>query len=85
MSEVRPKVKPVDIHLHAAQPKTKFTFDISKPLKIGYLGKQKHTGLIKSFKESLFILYPNFLVYYKDSTEWQYDKTVGGLGVSSQD
>lgn len=74
-------VKPKDIHLHAAQPKTKFTFDESKPIKNGFLDKQGEK--LKSMKKRFFVLYPNFLVYYADIDKWQYDLTVGGLSVSS--
>lgn len=74
-------VKPKDIHLHAAQPKTKFAFDESKPLKNGYLEKQGKK--LKTMKRRFFVLYPNFLVYYAAIEKWQYDLTVGGLGVSS--
>lgn len=73
-------VKPRDIHLHAHQPKTKFTFDESKPIKSGYLGKQREK--LKNMKSYFFVLYPNFLIYYGDVEKWQYDLTVGGLGVS---
>ncbi len=66
--------------LHAAQPKTKFSFDVDKPLKNGFLRKQGYS--LKHFKERFFVLYPNFLVYYEEVSKWQFDKTVGGLGVS---
>lgn len=70
--------------LHAAQPKTKFGFDVNKPLRTGFLQKQS-TNLAKSMKQRFFVLYPNFLVYYSDAVKWKYDLTVGGLGVSEKD
>ena len=73
-------VKPKDIHLHAAQPKTKFAFDEAKPIKSGFLDKQREK--LKTMKKRFFVLYPNFLVYYADIEKWQYDLTVGGLAVS---
>lgn len=74
-------IKPRDIQLHAAQPKTKFSFNESEPLKYGFLKKQGEK--LKIMKERFFVLYPNFLVYYTDATKWKFDKTVGGLGVSN--
>lgn len=73
-------VRPRDIHLHAPQPKTKFSFDENQPLKCGFLRKQGEK--LKNMKERFFVLYPNFLVYYTSVEKWQFDKTVGGLGVS---
>ena len=64
----------------AHQPNLKLAFDIEKPLKIGFLAKQGKTH--KTFKQRFFVLYKNFLVYYADERKWQYDKTVGNLGVS---
>ena len=73
-------VKPKDIHLFSAQPKTKFAFDESKPIKFGFLSKQGEK--LKGMKTRFFVLYPKFLVYYTDIGKWQYDQSVGGLGVS---
>ena len=64
----------------AHQPNLKLAFDIEKPIKIGFLLKQGKTH--KSFKQRFFVLYSNFLVYYADERKWQFDKTVGNLGVS---
>lgn len=76
MSAVKPL--PKDIHLNAAQPKTKFSFDESKPIKSGFLSKQSN-GITKKMKLRFFVLFPNFLVYYEDVEKWRYDLTVGGL------
>jgi hypothetical protein len=76
MSADKPKVT-------AHQPKTKFSFDETQPLKSGYLYKQGDR--LKLMKKRFFVLYPNFLIYYKDLEKWQYDQTVGGLGVSTYD
>ena len=67
----------------AHQPNLKLAFDIEKPLKIGFLLKQGKAT--KSFKQRFFVLYSNFLVYYSDERKWQFDKTVGNLGVSGRD
>jgi len=64
----------------AHQPKTKYAFDVSKPLKNGFL--KKPGKVLKSMKERFFVLYPNFLVYYDSSDKWGFDRTVGNLGVS---
>lgn len=64
----------------AHQPNLKLAFDIEKPVKIGFLSKQGKTH--KAFKQRFFVLYHNFLVYYADEKKWQFDKTVGNLGVS---
>ena len=64
----------------AHQPQLKLAFNIEKPIKIGFLSKQGKTN--KSFKQRFFVLYTNFLVYYSDERKWQFDKTVGNLGVS---
>lgn len=71
--------KPKDIHLHAPQPKVKFAFDESSPLKSGYLNKQGEK--LKTLKKRFFVLYPNFLIVYTEIEEWQYDQSVGGLKV----
>ncbi len=76
------KVKPKDIHLHSAQPKTKLEFDIEKPIKYGFLRKQG--AALKGMKERFFVIYPNFLVYYTDATKWKFDLTVGSLQVSTK-
>lgn len=73
-------IKPKDIKLHAAQPKTKVAFDTDKPLKYGFLKKQGEKT--KRCKERFYVLYPNFMVYYVDATKWRFDKTVGRLEVS---
>ena len=80
MAQSKPQIKPKDIHLHSAQPKTKLEFDIEKPIKYGYLGKQGKT--LKNIKERFFVVYPNYLVYYSDATKWKFDLTVGSLHVS---
>lgn len=79
MAAAQPKVKPKDIHLRAAQPKPKLSFDVTKPVKQGKLLKQGEK--LKQFKERFFVLYPNFLVFYNDVSSWQFDITVGNLGV----
>lgn len=66
---------------HSGQPKTKLGFDISTPLMAGHLRKQGEKG-IKSFKRRFFVLYPNFLVYYADSVDWESDKTYQAFRVS---
>lgn len=63
----------------AHQPNLKLAFDIEKPIKIGFLLKQGKT--LKKFKSRFFVLYKNYLVYYDEDTKWQFDKTVGNLGV----
>ena len=64
----------------AHQPKTKYAFDVAKPMKNGFL--KKPGKVTKSMKERFFVLYPNFLVYYEGSDKWGFDRTVGNLGVS---
>ena len=72
--------QPKDIKLQAAQPKTKLAFDMSQPLKYGFLKKKGEK--MKLMKERFYVLYPNFLVYYTDAQKWKFDKTVGRLEVS---
>lgn len=74
-SDIRPK----DIHLYAPQPKVKFAFDETKPLKSGFLDKQGQK--LKNLKKRFFVLYPNFLIFYTEIELWQYDQSVGGLKV----
>ena len=74
------EIKPKDIHLHSAQPKTKMEFDIDKPIKCGFLRKQGRA--LKGMKERFFVVYPGFLIYYTDATKWKFDLTVGSLQVS---
>ena len=65
-----------------AAPKSgTFAFDLSKPLRRGYLLKQGQ--LHKAFKSRFFVLYPGFVVYYADEQKWRFDLTKGEtLGVS---
>lgn len=65
---------------HSGQPVSKLGFDIATPIKIGHLRKQGEKGL-KTFKTRFFVLYPNFLVYYKDAVDWESDKTYKALRV----
>ena len=62
---------------------TGFAFDVTKPMKTGYLWKMG--GVHKSFKQRFFVLYKGFLVYYEDNSKWKFDTTIGDtLGVSNK-
>ena len=64
------------------QAQRKFAFDLNKPIMTGYLGKQGELFGV-TFKQTFFILYPGFLVYYSDKDTWRYDLQRGEtLGVS---
>ena len=54
---------------------SKFGFDVTKPVKRGFLNKQGKT--VQRFKNRLFVLYPGFLVYYDEETKWRRDYTRG--------
>ncbi len=73
--------KPVKKPQTAHQPKTKYAFDVEKPLKNGYL--KKRGRVTNKMSERFFVLYPNFLVYYDKSADWGRDKNAGNLTVSS--
>ena len=64
----------------ASSPR-KFAFDVTKPIKTGYLRKMGQAR--KSFKERFFVLYKGFLVYYENDSKWKLDTSMGDtLGVS---
>lgn len=54
---------------------SKFGFDVTKPVKRGFLNKQGKT--VQRFKNRFFVLYPGFLVYYDEETKWRRDYTRG--------
>lgn len=54
---------------------SKFGFDVTKPVKRGFLNKQGKT--VQRFRNRFFVLYPGFLVYYDEETKWRRDYTRG--------
>ena len=60
--------------------KSRFAFDLAKPVKNGRLLKQGNFH--KAFKAREVILYPGFLVYYDNEDSWKLDVQKGALGVS---
>ena len=59
----------------SSRPTSTFSFDVTKPVKKGFLNKQGKT--IQRFKNRFFVLYPGFLVYYDEETKWRRDYTRG--------
>jgi len=57
------------------RPSSKFSFDVTKPIKIGFLNKQGKSG--SRFKRRFFVVYPGFLVYYDEDTKWRLDYSKG--------
>ena len=57
------------------RPSSKFSFDVTKPIKIGFLNKQWKSG--SRFKRRFFVVYPGFLVYYDEDTKWRLDYSKG--------
>ena len=63
---------------------SRFPFDVTKPIKTGFLHKQGEKT--KMLKKRFFVLYQGFLVYYKDDPDWKLDVAKGDtLEVSSND
>ena len=59
----------------SSRPTSTFSFDVTKPVKKGFLNKQGKT--IQRFRNRFFVLYPGFLVYYDEETKWRRDYTRG--------
>jgi len=68
-------VESIFVMASKGRPSSKFSFDVTKPIKMGFLNKQGKSG--SRFRRRFFVVYPGFLVYYDEDTKWRLDYSKG--------